>query len=138
MEVAGCTGEGDKISQLHGRWHPNCLHALGALKRKRYWADITGGGATPEALFEQFLEHFNDVTPVFVEVGDEPSSADEIEEGETLMLSLAMRGHVQVRVTGLEERRVTLITLAGHPPAGAVRFSLRAAWRCRALSGGSP
>jgi NADH dehydrogenase len=33
-----------------------------------------------------------------------------------------MRGHVQVRVTGLEERRVTLITLAGHPLAGAVRF----------------
>jgi len=95
---------------------------IGSLKRKRYWADITGTGSTPEALFKQFLVHFNDVTPVFVEVGAEPSSRDEIEEGETLTLSLPMRGHVQVRVTGLEERRVTLITLAGHPLAGAVRF----------------
>jgi NADH dehydrogenase len=95
---------------------------VGALKRKRYWADITGSDSTPESLFREFLEHFNDVTPVFVEVGAEPSSDDEIQEGETLTLSLPMRGHVQVRVTGLEERRVTLITLAGHPLAGAVRF----------------
>jgi nucleoside-diphosphate-sugar epimerase len=95
---------------------------VGALKRKRFWADITGHGWTPEALFKHFLEHFNDVTPSFVEVGAEPTSRNEIEEGETLTLSLPMRGHVQVRVTGLEERRVTLITLAGHPLAGAVRF----------------
>ncbi|MDB4889755.1 MAG: NAD-dependent epimerase/dehydratase [Gemmatimonadetes bacterium] len=94
---------------------------VGALKRKRYWADIVSG-ATPESLFTQFLEHFNDVTPVFVDVGAEPTSRDEIREGETLTLSLPMRGHVQVRVTGLEDRRVTLITLAGHPLAGAVRF----------------
>lgn len=95
---------------------------VGALKRKRFWADITGSDCTPEALFQQLVAHFNDVTPVFVSVGAEPSSGDAIEEGETLTLSLPMRGHVQVRVTGLEERRVTLITLAGHPLAGAVRF----------------
>jgi NADH dehydrogenase len=33
-----------------------------------------------------------------------------------------MRGHVQVRVGSLEPRRVTLLTLEGHPLAGAVRF----------------
>jgi NADH dehydrogenase len=95
---------------------------IGSLKRKRFWADITGTDDTPEALFKQFLAHFNDVTPVFVDVGAEPTSRDEITEGETLTLSLPMRGHVQVRVTGLQARRVTLITLAGHPVAGAVRF----------------
>jgi nucleoside-diphosphate-sugar epimerase len=95
---------------------------IGSLKRKRFWADITGTDDTPETLFKQFLAHFNDVTPVFVDVGAEPTSSDEITEGETLTLSLPMRGHVQVRVTGLEARRVTLITLAGHPLAGAVRF----------------
>ncbi|MEO5816504.1 MAG: NAD-dependent epimerase/dehydratase family protein [Gemmatimonadaceae bacterium] len=95
---------------------------IGSLKRKRFWADITGNDCTPEALFKQLLAHFNDVTPVFVDVGAEPTSNDAIVEGETLTLSLPMRGHVQVRVTGLEARRVTLITLAGHPLAGAVRF----------------
>lgn len=95
---------------------------VGSLKRKRFWADIAGNDCTPEGLFAQFVSHFNDVTPVFVDVAAEPSSRDEIEEGETLTLSLPMRGHVQVRVTGLEARRVTLITLVGHPLAGAVRF----------------
>ena len=33
-----------------------------------------------------------------------------------------MRGHVQVRVAELVPRRVTLLTLEGHPLAGAVRF----------------
>jgi nucleoside-diphosphate-sugar epimerase len=95
---------------------------IGSLKRKRYWADITGCSCTPEVLFKQFLTHLNEVTPVFVEVAPEPASRSEIKEGETLTLSLPLRGDVQVRVTGLEAHRVTLLTLAGHPLAGAVRF----------------
>ena len=59
---------------------------------------------------------------MFVEVGAEPASNGEIDDGESLTLSLPMRGHVQVRVAGLEPRSVTLLTLAGHPLAGAVRF----------------
>ena len=50
------------------------------------------------------------------------SATDAIEEGKTLTLSLPMRGHVQVRVASVEPRRVTLLTLEGHPLAGAVRF----------------
>lgn len=95
---------------------------IGSLKRKRFWADVAGCKYTPETLFALFRSRFNEVTPVFVEACPEPSSTDEIREGETITLALPMRGHVQVRVTGLEERRVTLITLAGHPLAGAVRF----------------
>src|SRR5947209_3373395 len=44
------------------------------------------------------------------------------EEGETLTLEIPVRGHVQVRVAEAAERRITLLTLAGHPIAGAVRF----------------
>jgi uncharacterized protein YbjT (DUF2867 family) len=95
---------------------------IGTLKRKRYWADIAGGSHDPEALFTLFRTRFDEVTPVFVEVGAEPSSSAEIEEGETLTLSLPMRGHVQVRVAQLEARRATLLTVEGHPLAGAVRF----------------
>lgn len=57
-----------------------------------------------------------------MEVGAESASREQIADGETLTLSLPMRGHVQVRVTGLEARRVVLLTLAGHPLVGAVRF----------------
>lgn len=95
---------------------------VGTLKRKRFWADIDNSTYSPEILFDLFTEHFNDVTPVFVDARAEPGNAGMFAEGETLTLSLPMRGHVQVRVTGLEERRVTLLTLAGHPLAGAVRF----------------
>lgn len=95
---------------------------IGSLKRKRFSADIAGCTFTPEALFALFCSKFNEATPVFVEARPEPTSSDAIREGETITLALPMRGHVQVRVTGLEARRVTLITLAGHPLAGAVRF----------------
>ena len=95
---------------------------IGTLKRKRYWADIGGAAHSPETLFTLFRTHFDDVTPVFVDAKAEPRSSGELAEGETVTLALPMRGHVQVRVASLEERRVTLLTLEGHPLAGAVRF----------------
>ena len=95
---------------------------VGTLKRRRFWADIDDCGCSPETLFRRFTEHFNDVTPVFVEARAEPGASGGMAEGETLTLALPMRGHVQVRVAGLDARRVTLLTLAGHPLAGAVRF----------------
>jgi NADH dehydrogenase len=95
---------------------------VGTLKRKRFWADIIGSKHSPDTLFTLFRTHFDDVTPVFVDTKAEPRTTDVIEEGETLTLALPMRGHVQVRVAAMEPRRVTLLTLEGHPLAGAVRF----------------
>jgi uncharacterized protein YbjT (DUF2867 family) len=95
---------------------------IGTLKRKRFWADIVDAAHSPVALFTLFCTHFDDVTPVFVDAKAEPRTTDAIREGETLTLALPMRGHVQVRVGALEPRRVTLLTLEGHPLAGAVRF----------------
>jgi uncharacterized protein YbjT (DUF2867 family) len=95
---------------------------IGTLKRKRYWADIVGAAHSAESLFALFRTHFDDVTPVFVDAKAEPRTTDVIAEGETLTLALPMRGHVQVRVASIEPRRVTLLTLEGHPLAGAVRF----------------
>jgi NADH dehydrogenase len=95
---------------------------VGALKRKRYWADIDGSRHGPEALFALFRRSFNQVTPVFVDAAAEPHANDLVEEGETITLSLPMRGHVQVRVAELEPRRTTMLTLEGHPLCGAVRF----------------
>jgi uncharacterized protein YbjT (DUF2867 family) len=93
---------------------------IGTLKRKRYWADIIGSQDDAERLFALFRRSFNEVTPVFVDAAAEPRTTAEIAEGETLTLSLPMRGHV--RVAELDARQVTLLTLEGHPLAGAVRF----------------
>jgi Nucleoside-diphosphate-sugar epimerases len=95
---------------------------IGSLKRKRFWADIGGTSLTAESLFERFRTNFNEATPVFVDAAAEPGTSQSLEDGETLTLALPMRGHVQVRVAQLEPRRVTLLTLVGHPLAGAVRF----------------
>jgi uncharacterized protein YbjT (DUF2867 family) len=95
---------------------------IGPLNRKRYWADIVGSQYSPETLFALFRTSFNDITPVFVDAAAEPRTTSVIEEGETLTLALPLRGHVQVRVAELDARRTTLLTLEGHPLAGAVRF----------------
>jgi len=95
---------------------------IGALKRKRFWADIQGAAVTPEELFSRFRERFDDVTPVFLGVGVEPGTPRTLDEGATLTLNLPMRGHIQVRVAELAPRQLTLLTLEGHPLAGAVRF----------------
>jgi uncharacterized protein YbjT (DUF2867 family) len=109
-----------KLAELQPEQLPS--DGVGTLKRKRYWADIVGCAHSPETLFTLFRTHFDDVTPVFVDVKAEPRSTDVISEGETLTLALPMRGHVQVRVASMEQRRATLLTLEGHPLAGAVRF----------------
>jgi uncharacterized protein YbjT (DUF2867 family) len=109
-----------KLAELQPEQLPS--QGVGALKRKRFWADIVGAKHNAETLFTLFRTHFDDVTPVFVDARAEPRATDVIEEGETLTLALPMRGHVQVRVAAMEPRRVTLLTLEGHPLAGAVRF----------------
>ncbi len=107
---------------------------IGSLKRKRYWADIDGCVHSPEELFAHFRSSFNDVTPVFVEAAPEPGESDAIEEGQSITLALPMRGHLQVRVAELDRTQATLLTLEGHPLAGAVRFrSERAGGRVRFL-----
>jgi hypothetical protein len=95
---------------------------VGPLTRKRFWADIQRSRLDPDELFEHFRTHLGEVTPGFLEVGAEPGTPSVVEEGATLTLSLPLRGHIQVRVAEASDRRVTLLTLSGHPLAGAVRF----------------
>ncbi len=102
---------------------------IGTLKRKRFWGDIASCPCAPEELFALFRTHFNEVTPRSVEAAPEPGTTDLIDEGETITLALPMRGHVQVRVAELDRTHATLLTLEGHPLAGAVRF------RCERAAG---
>jgi NADH dehydrogenase len=96
---------------------------VGTLARKRFWANISGARTTPEELFALVRSRFSELTPWHLDVAAEPGTESRIlHEGETLTMKLPVRGNIQVRVRELTPRRMTLVTLAGHPLAGAVRF----------------
>lgn len=95
---------------------------VGALRRKRVWADISGSRLTAEDLFERFRRDFDEATPGMVDARTEPGTRCDLEPGVTLTMSLPLRGNIQVRVQEVTERKATLVTLRGHPLAGAVRF----------------
>jgi NADH dehydrogenase len=86
---------------------------IGALRRKRL---------SPEMLFRHFVSHFADCTPWHVNLEAEPGTPKVPELGVVLTISLPLRGNVQIRIVELEERRMTVCTVEGHPLAGAVRF----------------
>jgi len=95
---------------------------IGTLKRKRIWADITGSRLSPEELFERLRRDFNEATPGIVDAEVEPGTECALDDGATITMSLPLRGNIQVRVQEVTPVKATLVTLAGHPLAGAVRF----------------
>lgn len=95
---------------------------VGPLRRKRVWVEIAGASRGPEQLMSYLREHFGALMASFIDTHPEPGSGDAIVEDATLTLALPLRGHMQVRVAEVEPRVVTLVTLDGHPLAGAVRF----------------
>lgn len=95
---------------------------VGALTRKRFWADIERSRMTPEMLFAHFVSHFAECTPWHLDVAAEPGTPNVPELGATLTLALPLRGNVQIRILELDARRMTVCTVSGHPLAGAVRF----------------
>jgi len=99
---------------------------IGPLRAKRYWADIRGASMGPDELFALVRARFGQLMPSIVEAEAEPGTLSTIEPGVTLTLSLPARGHVQVRVDELDlpSRRFSLVTVDGHPLAGAVRFEV--------------
>ena len=95
---------------------------VGPLRRKRVWVDVAGSPLTAEELMTRVRRRFGDLMASFLDMRAEPGAATAVEEDATLTLSVPLRGHVQVRVAEVEPRVFTLVTLAGHPLAGAIRF----------------
>ncbi|HUF26186.1 MAG TPA: complex I NDUFA9 subunit family protein [Gemmatimonadaceae bacterium] len=93
---------------------------VGRLRRKQFWADITGSPDTPEMLIDRLRRQFAEIMPI--EVGSEPGAQIVPERGATITMSLPVRGNIQVRVAECGEHVLTLLTVEGHPLAGAVRF----------------
>jgi NADH dehydrogenase len=55
-------------------------------------------------------------------VPGEPGSPTVLDEGTTITMALPVRGNVQVRVERVTANEAVLVTVAGHPLAGAIRF----------------
>jgi NADH dehydrogenase len=97
-------------------------HGVGSLTRKRFWVDVRDGRFDADAMFEYVRQHLAELLPPMVELKPDAHGATRLDAGATLTLEIPVRGHVQVRVAEVGERRITLLTVAGHPIAGAVRF----------------
>lgn len=97
---------------------------VGELERKRFYADITGSRHTASSLLEEFRARVMEVMPL--EFQAEPGAASRVEKGATLTASIPLRGNIQVRVEELTARRITFVTLEGHPLAGVVQFKTSA------------
>lgn len=95
---------------------------IGPLTRKRFWADIADSRFDADRLLDYVRLNFSTLAPAIMSASAEPATPSIVEEGVTLTLDLPLRGHVQVRVAEVDERRFTLMTLEGHPLAGAVRI----------------
>ena len=98
---------------------------VGALARKYFWADISGASYDAEGLMDHVRHHFQELTPWHLDVSAEPGTPTVPDEGMTLTMQLPLRGNIQVRVEEVTPRRMTFVTLAGHPLAGAIRFAVQ-------------
>jgi len=95
---------------------------VGPLRRTRYRVDISGAAVTPEGLMERVRARFGELMASFIDTRAEPDADSRLDDDATLTLALPLRGHIQVRVAESNARSITLVTLAGHPLSGAVRF----------------
>jgi NADH dehydrogenase len=94
---------------------------VGTLTRKRFWIDIRGGSFDADRLFAYVRGHLPDLLGPTIDV-KEADGGGLLDEGDTVTLGIPVRGESQVRVAEVMDRRLTLLTVAGHPIAGAVRF----------------
>jgi NADH dehydrogenase len=97
---------------------------VGTLQQKIFAVDVRPSRYDAPRLFEYFRSHLLDLMPSLVDSNPERSNPSSITEGATLTLALPVRGHIQVRAVEVGNSRITLMTLAGHPLAGAVRFAV--------------
>jgi nucleoside-diphosphate-sugar epimerase len=95
----------------------------GALHYAEHRGLIVGTDVMPQEMFEKFRVNFSRYFgDTMVEPNPEPRPEQELAEGATMTLALPLRGNVQVRVAEVTDRSATLLTVEGHPLAGAVKF----------------
>jgi uncharacterized protein YbjT (DUF2867 family) len=95
---------------------------FGPMQQRTFRAETGASEMTAEQLITKLRLEFGRLMPGTVEPRPEQGTATRLREGATLTLGLPLRGHIQVRVADVAPTEVTLLTLRGHPLAGAVRF----------------
>jgi NADH dehydrogenase len=100
---------------------------VGDLERKRFYADIEGSRYNAAELLEEFSARIMEVMPL--EFQAEPGAASRVEKGATLTANIPLRGNIQVRVEEVTPKRITFVTIEGHPLAGVVQFKTSAVKR---------
>ncbi|HUF66959.1 MAG TPA: complex I NDUFA9 subunit family protein [Gemmatimonadaceae bacterium] len=95
---------------------------FGPMQRRTFHGETSGSEMSAEQLITKLRLEFRKLMPGIVEAAAEQGTATRLYEGATLTLGLPLRGHIQVRVADVAPAEVTLLTLKGHPLAGAVRF----------------
>lgn len=95
---------------------------VGPLTRKRFWVDVRDTSLDADRLFDHVRCHLAELMRPMVQIKNGADGDRAVEEGDTLTMEIPVRGEVQVRIAEVMDRRLTLLTVAGHPIAGAVRF----------------
>jgi NADH dehydrogenase len=95
---------------------------VGSLLQKIFAVDVRPSTYDATKLAEYVRGHLLDLMTGLVDSDPEQSNPSHIYEGATLTLALPLRGNIQVRAVEVTDGRITLMTLTGHPLAGAVRF----------------
>ena len=93
---------------------------VGAMEKKKFWADIAGSRFNAVALMSYFRDHVNEVMPI--EFAAEPGAPTRVDLGVTMTAHLPIRGNIQIRVERAEPTHVIFATVEGHPIAGIVEF----------------
>ncbi|CAN5232926.1 hypothetical protein BH23GEM2_BH23GEM2_14430 [soil metagenome] len=96
---------------------------FGPMQLRAFHGGTVGSGMTAEQLITRLRLEFGRLMPGMVDARAEQGAVTRLHEGATLTLGLPLRGHIQVRVAEVAPAEVTLLTLKGHPLAGAVKFS---------------
>ena len=97
---------------------------LGNLEHKRFALNVVNATTDATALMKELRSRFDEFTPWTLEIASEPNTPQTVAEGYTITMGLPGRGNVQVRVAELTDTSLAMITLEGHPLAGAVQISL--------------
>ncbi len=92
---------------------------VGSVRRKIFTALVAGPGVTAESMFATIRRELPRLMPI--PFAGEADGAP-LEKGATLTAELGPRGTIQMRVEQLDSNHLTLVTVEGHPLAGAVRF----------------